>query len=57
MPPFLFDLPGTSNGPPEAINGRIEHPRGSALGFRNQTRYIVRSLLEAGGFGPLLHPR
>ena len=52
-----FDLPGTSNGPTEAINGRLEHLRGSALGFRNPTNYIVRSLLEAGGFRPLLHPR
>jgi transposase len=38
------------------INGRLEHLRGSALGFRNLTNYIVRSLLEAGGFRPLLHP-
>jgi transposase len=28
----LFDRPGTSNGPTEAINGRLEHLRGSALG-------------------------
>jgi transposase len=52
-----FDRPGTSNGPTEAINGRLEHLRGSALGFRNLTNYITRSLLEAGGFRPLLHPR
>src|SRR4029077_21281972 len=26
-----FDRPGTSNGPAEAINGRLEHLRGSAL--------------------------
>jgi transposase len=32
-----FDQPGTSNGPTEAINGRLEHLRGSALGFRNLT--------------------
>ena len=51
-----FDRPGTSNGPTEAINGRLEHLRGSALGFRNLTHYIARSLLEAGGFRPLLHP-
>jgi hypothetical protein len=30
-----FDRPGTSNGPTEAINGRLEHLRGSALGLRN----------------------
>ena len=52
----FFDRPGTSNGPTEAINGRLEHLRGSALGFRNLTHYIARSLLEAGGFRPALHP-
>ena len=52
-----FDRPGTSNGPTEAINGRLEHLRGTALGFRNLTNYIARSLLETGGFRPLLHPR
>ena len=53
-----FNRPGTSNGPTEALNGRLEHLRGSALGFRNLTNYIARSLLETGGFRPqLLHPR
>ena len=52
-----FDRPGTSNGPTEAINGRLEHLRGSALGFRNLTHYIARCLLESGGFRPRLHPR
>jgi len=52
-----FDRPGTSNGPTEAINGRLEHLRGTALGFRNLANYITRSLLETGGFRPLLHPR
>ena len=52
-----FDRPGTSNGPTEAINGRLEHLRGSALGFRNLTNYVARSLLETGGFRPALHPR
>jgi len=51
-----FDRPRTSNGPTEAINGRLEHLRGSALGFRNLTNYIARSLLESGGFRPRLHP-
>ena len=51
-----FDRPGTSNGPTEAINGRLEHLRGSALGFRNLTHYIARCLLETGGFRPRLHP-
>ena len=52
-----FDRPGTSNGPTEAMNGRLEHLRGSALGFRNLTNYIARSLLETGGFRPRLHPQ
>jgi hypothetical protein len=50
-----FDRPGTSNGPTEAISGRLEHRGGSALGFRNLTNYIARSLLETGGFKPQLH--
>ena len=50
-----FDRPGTSNGPTEAVNGRLEHLRGSALGFRNLTNYVARSLLESGGFRPHLH--
>jgi transposase len=52
-----FDRPGTSNGPTEAINDRLEHLRDRALGFRNLTNYIARSLLETGGFRPRLHPR
>ncbi|MCK6212770.1 ISL3 family transposase [Georgenia sp. EYE_87] len=52
-----FDRPGTSNGPTEAMNGRLEHLRGSALGFRNLTNYIARALLETGGFRPRLHPQ
>jgi len=36
-----FDRPGTSNGPTEAINGRLEHLRGTALGFRNLTHYMA----------------
>ncbi len=52
-----FDRPGTSNGPTEAINGRLEHLRGTALGFRNLTNYVARSLLETGGFRRQLHRR
>lgn len=36
----FFEWPGTSNGPTEAINGRLEHLRGSALGFPQPTNYI-----------------
>lgn len=39
----FFTRPGTSNGPTEAINARIELLRGSALGFRNFTYYIRRA--------------
>ena len=51
-----FDRQGTSNWPTEAINGRLEHLRGIALGFRNLTNYIIRCLLESGGFKKQLHP-
>ncbi|WP_103062545.1 ISL3 family transposase [Actinomyces qiguomingii] len=52
-----FDHRGTSNGPTEAVNGRLEHLRGIALGFRNLTNYTIRSLIHAGGFRQqLLHP-
>jgi transposase len=51
-----FDRPRTSNGPTEAVNGRLEHLRGLALGFRNLTNYTARALLEAGGFRSRLHP-
>ena len=51
-----FDHVGSSNGPTEALNGRLEHLRGIALGFRNLAHYIARSLLETGGFRPRLHP-
>ncbi|MGB6244047.1 ISL3 family transposase [Gordonia sp. (in: high G+C Gram-positive bacteria)] len=37
-----------SNGPVEAMNGRLEHLRGIALGFRNLTHYILRSLIHSG---------
>jgi transposase len=37
-----------SNGPTEAINGRLEVLRRNALGFRNLTHYRIRSLLHCG---------
>jgi transposase len=37
-----------SNGPTEAINGRLEALRRNALGFRNLMNYRVRSLLHCG---------
>lgn len=50
-----FDHARTSNGPTEAINGRIEHLRGTALGFRNLLNYITRALLDTGGFRTQIH--
>ncbi len=41
---------------PEAVNGRLEHLRGSAPGSRNPANDITRSLLETGGFRPQLNP-
>ena len=51
----FFDHPGTSNGPTEAVNGLLEHLRGTARGFRNIVNYVARCLLDAGGFRPLIH--
>lgn len=42
-----FDV-GVSNGPVEAINGRLEHLRGIALGFKNLNHYISRCLIHSG---------
>lgn len=42
-----FDI-GASNGPVESINGRLEHLRGIALGFRNLNHYILRCLIHSG---------
>ena len=39
---------GASNGPTEAINGRLEALRRNALGFRNLINYRIRSLLHCG---------
>lgn len=37
-----FERPSTANGPTEAISDKLEHLRGSALGFRNLTNHIAR---------------
>lgn len=52
-----FDRPGTSNGTTGAIKGRLEHLRGSALGFCNLANYITHSLLETGRLRPHPHPQ
>ena len=49
----FFARPGTSNGPTEAINGRVEHLRGSALGFRNLINYTARALDARGRVTPV----
>ena len=51
----FFDHPGTSNGPTEAVNGLLEHLRGTARGFRSIVNYVARCVLDAGGFRPLIH--
>jgi transposase len=51
-----FDRPGTSNGPTEALNGRLEHLRGSALGFRNLTNYIARASSRPAASDPRPSP-
>jgi transposase len=44
-----------SNGPTEAINGRLEALRRNALGFRNLTHYRWRSLLHSGALHQLIN--
>jgi transposase len=44
-----------SNGPTEAINGRLEALRRNALGFRNLTHYRWRSLLHSGALHALVN--
>ena len=44
-----------SNGPTEAINGRLEALRRNALGFRNLTHYRWRSLLHSGALHSLIN--
>lgn len=44
-----FDHPGISNSPTAAINGRLEHLRGTALGFHDLVQYVIRVLLDTGG--------
>jgi transposase len=44
-----------SNGPTEAINGRLEALRRNALGFRNLTNYRIRSLLHSGALHSLVN--
>ena len=46
-----------SNRPGSSIRTRLDHLHGSALGFRDLTHYIARSLLEAGGFSTRRHPQ
>ena len=43
-----FAHPAPPTAPRQAINGRLEHLRGIALGFRNLTHYTIRSLIHTG---------
>ncbi|MEO7127063.1 MAG: transposase [Nakamurella sp.] len=43
----FFGRGGASYGLVEAINDRLEHPRGIALGFRNFTHYALRCPIHA----------
>ncbi|WP_102165681.1 transposase [Actinotignum urinale] len=52
-----FTHPGSSNGPTEALNGRLEHLRGIGLGFTNLDNYITRSLLHARGLTQTLQAK
>jgi transposase len=52
-----FAGPAPATAPPRPSTAGASHLRGSALGFRNLTNYIARSLLESGGFRPRRHPR
>lgn len=45
--PVCFDI-GASNGPVEAINGRLEHLRGSPWDFGNLDHFILRCLIDSG---------
>ncbi|MEE8759033.1 MAG: ISL3 family transposase [Bifidobacterium sp.] len=53
----FLDHQYSANGPTEAINGRLEHLRGIALGFRTLNNYITRSLQHAGGFKQTIHTK
>ncbi|WP_333490478.1 ISL3 family transposase [Bifidobacterium pseudolongum] len=50
----LFRHHHSSNGPTEAINGRIETLRGNAMGFANTTSYIQRCLIHSSQLKDIL---
>ena len=50
----LFRHPRSSNGPTEAINGRLETLRGNAMGFANTTSYIQRCLIHSSQLKDIL---
>ena len=50
----LFRHPHSSNGPTEAINGRLETLRGNAMGFANTTSYIQRCLIHSSQLKDIL---
>ena len=50
----LFRHPHSSNGPTEAINGRLETLRGNTMGFANTTSYIQRCLIHSSQLKDIL---
>lgn len=53
----FFDRPGASNGPAEAIDGRVDTSAAPPSASGNLTNYVTRPRLDPGGFRPHLHPR
>lgn len=49
----FFDV---SNGPVEALNDRLKHLRGIALGFCNLNHYILRCLIYSGQLTNKINP-
>jgi hypothetical protein len=55
-PCFRSERRHASNGPTEAINGRVESLGGNAPGSRNTANHIAQALLDTGGFRPRMRP-
>ena len=52
----MFDHPGISNGPTEAINLLIKKIKRVGHGFRNLANYRLRHLLHCGVDWQTAHP-
>lgn len=51
-----FERLGMSSGATEAFNCKLEHSRGTTLGFRNLVHHATRSLLYDASIKSPLHP-